>query len=111
MNSITIKELCRALRITVFNVQRYEKDGIIKTVGVDDDGYQLYERDSIARIKKSRKYEEMGYSLEETKQMLQLPDDEVKEKLNYQYNRLKEQYKSIEQAMMLTRELMFELKD
>jgi len=111
MNSITIKELCRALRITVFNVQRYEKDGIIIPEGVDSDGYQLYKGDSVARIKKARKYEEMGYSLEETKQMLQLSDREVKEKLNYQYNRLKEQYKSIEQAMMLTRELMFELKD
>ncbi len=84
----TLKEVCDELVVSRRAVQGYEKAGLVTATGKNQRGYLLYDDESQARIKKIKLFQEMGFSLKEIANIIDAPDEILKEVLEKQIKKL-----------------------
>lgn len=86
----TLREICDELSVSRRAVQGYEKIGLVAACSRTERGYLLYDLDTYERIKRVKFYQELGYSLREIKDIIDLPKDMLIGVLYERINKLKE---------------------
>ena len=74
LNTLTIGRLSWLAEVGVDTVRFYERSGLLEAQERTQSGYRLYSRNSLARIQFIRRAREIGYDLDQIKQILQLHD-------------------------------------
>ena len=75
MNGLTIGKLSKMAGVTNDTVRFYERCGLIDPVGRSDSNYRLYKEEDAARLRFIRRAKELGFSLNEIKDLLELSHD------------------------------------
>ena len=73
-NTLTIGRLSWLAEVGVDTVRFYERSGLLEAQERTQSGYRLYSRNSLARIQFIRRAREIGYDLDQIRQILQLHD-------------------------------------
>ena len=73
--TFTIGRLSCLTEVDVATVRFYERSGLLQAQERTGSGYRLYSRNSLARIQFIRRAREIGYSLEQIRNILQLYDN------------------------------------
>jgi DNA-binding transcriptional MerR regulator len=73
--TFTIGRLSCLAEVDVATVRFYERSGLLQAQERTGSGYRLYSRNSLARIQFIRRAREIGYSLEQIRNILQLYDN------------------------------------
>ena len=72
--SLTIGALARAANVNVETIRYYQRVGLIKEPRKPPSGYRHYPDESVARIRFIKRAQQLGFSLQEIAQLLQLGD-------------------------------------
>ena len=75
MNGLTIGKLAKMAGVTNDTVRFYERCGLIDPVGRSDSNYRIYHKDDADRLRFIRRAKELGFSLNEIKDLLELSHD------------------------------------
>ena len=78
---ITLREVCAAVRVSRRAVQGYEKAGLVSATGRNNRGYLLYDEAAQERIVKVKMYQEFGFSIKEIVELIDAPQEVLKEAL------------------------------
>ena len=72
MNGLTIGKLAKMAGVTNDTVRFYERCGLIDTAGRSESNYRLYRTEDVNRLRFIRRAKELGFSLNEIKDLLAL---------------------------------------
>lgn len=92
----TLKEVCTVINVSRRAVQGYEKAGLVSASGHNNRGYLLYDEDAQKRIENVKLYQEFGFSIKEIVEIIDAPDNILKEALTERLKKLKEKQKGME---------------
>lgn len=73
--SLTIGKLSKMAGVTNDTVRFYERCGLINPVGRSESNYRLYRKEDAARLRFIKRGKELGFSLNEIKDLLSLSQD------------------------------------
>lgn len=72
---LTIGHLARKTGTKVETIRFYEKSGLLPAPGRTDGNYRAYERTHLERLSFIRRARDLGFSLDQIRQLLSLADD------------------------------------
>ena len=75
MSNLTIGQLARDLGMGASTLRYYERVGLLRPLKRTTAGYRLYGSDAAARLRFIRRAQDLGFSLEEIAQLLDLSGD------------------------------------
>jgi MerR family copper efflux transcriptional regulator len=75
MDSVTIGQLAKAAEVGVETVRFYEREGLLAPPPRKRSGYRQYPRDAIARVRFIRRAKDLGFTLKEILELLELRID------------------------------------
>lgn len=75
MNRLTIGKLSKMAGVTNDTIRFYERCGLLETVGRSESNYRLYRTEDIIRLRFIRRSKELGFSLNEIKDLLAISQD------------------------------------
>lgn len=90
MEKITLRELCEELKISRRTVQGYEKAGLVVPSDKTKRGYLLYDEKTQETVREILFYRQLGFQNKEIKWLLDASGSELKEKLEKQVKKLKD---------------------
>lgn len=76
-----VKEVADLVGISVRTLHHYDQIGLLKPDTVTDNGYRLYSDTNLERLQQVLFFKEIGFSLEEVKEILDSPDFDRKQAL------------------------------
>lgn len=88
----TLRQMCAELKISRRTVQGYEKAGLVAPTGRNKYGYLLYDEPERERIRITRFYQQLGFSLKEIKNLLDAPDSVKRSALQAQIEKLEAEH-------------------
>lgn len=74
-NNFTIGRLATAAGVGIDTVRFYERRGLLPAPRRTASGYRLYDADSISRIRFVRRAKDLGFTLDEIRNLLKLQDN------------------------------------
>lgn len=77
MQLLTVSQLARATEVGADTVRYYERIGIIGEASRTDSGYRKFDGQAADRIRFIKNAQEMGFSLDEIKELMRLADDDA----------------------------------
>lgn len=99
MKLITLREMCALVGVSRRVIQGYEKAGIMKSTDRNKYGYLLYDKDMLTRAKKIRFLQELGFRLNDIKDIIDAPRDVMKEALKRRVKKLEEETARLDQII------------
>lgn len=78
MSGLTIGKLANATATKVETVRYYERIGLLGAPARSDGNYRLYDQAALGRLSFIRRARDLGFSLEEVRQLLDLSDDRAR---------------------------------
>ncbi len=75
MNELTIGKLAKKAGVTIDTVRFYERRGLINEPARTQSNYRIYPEEEVAHLRFIKKAKELGFSLNEIKQLFKLQDD------------------------------------
>jgi Cu(I)-responsive transcriptional regulator len=75
MSELTIGKLASATATKVETVRYYERIGLLGTPGRSEGNYRLYDAPALARLSFIRRARDLGFSLDQVRNLLDLSDD------------------------------------
>ncbi len=72
---LTIGQLARQAGVGVETIRFYEREGLLAEPGRLPSGYRQYPPDAVERVKFIRRAQRLGFTLRESKELLDLRDD------------------------------------
>ncbi len=88
---IKISELAKICGTTTHTLRYYDSEGVLCADRVDSEsGYRYYTLDAVERYKKISFYKEMGFSLDEIRELFSLTQEEAQKKLSAKKSELSE---------------------
>ena len=96
MAEMTLHELCDSLGVSRRAVQGYEKAGLVSPVGKNVRGYLLYDKNTRERINRIKLYQQFGFTIKEITWLIDAPVDELKNALEKQVEKMKEERKEMD---------------
>ena len=96
MAEMTLHELCDSLGVSRRAVQGYEKAGLVSPVGKNVRGYLLYDKNTQERINRIKLYQQFGFTIKEITWLIDAPVDELKNALEKQVEKMKEERKEMD---------------
>ena len=78
MQFFNIGEVAKLTNVTVETIRYYEKQGLVEIPRRNDSGYRQYPDDTIKRIKFIQHAKEVGFTLNDIKELLELRNDQNK---------------------------------
>lgn len=106
MAEMTLRETCKQLGLSRRALQGYEKAKLVSSSSKTQSGYLLYDDKARQRIKIIKCYQDMGFSLQEIKDIIDAPNDvkrpaliQRKEELNEKINHNKKMIAVIEEML------------
>jgi Zn(II)-responsive transcriptional regulator len=67
-----IGELAKRAGVNIQTVRFYEREGVLKALGRKESGYRLYNEESLKKLRFIRHAKELGFSLKEINELLDL---------------------------------------
>jgi DNA-binding transcriptional MerR regulator len=74
MSDYTVKQVARLSGVSVRALHHYDEIGLLKPASVGANGYSYYGRDELLRLQQILFHRELGFPLEEIRQVLSAPD-------------------------------------
>lgn len=71
-----VKEIADAAGVNPDTVRFYTREGLLRPVRNPDNNYQHYDAEDLRRLRFARKSRQLGFSLPEIRQILELADDQ-----------------------------------
>ncbi len=96
MNTMTLREVCNTFDVSRRAVQGYEKAGLITPSGKNERGYLLYDGKAQKRIQQIRLFQQIGFSLKEIGEIIDVDDSVRNMALERQLDKLREEERNIE---------------
>ena len=72
---LTIGEVAVRLGVGLETIRFYERKGLLEKVPKDASGYRRFDRDSVKRVRFIRRAKELGFTLSEIRELLELRVD------------------------------------
>jgi len=76
MKSLTIGQLAKYVGVKVSTIRFYERRKLLVAPERSDSGYRQYSTDSVLRLRLIKRSKELGFTLEEISELVELLDDE-----------------------------------
>ncbi len=73
---LTVKDIVQITGITKRTLQYYDKINLLKPIYLTENGYRLYDKNSLARLQMILFFKEMDFSLKEIAEVLKLTREE-----------------------------------
>lgn len=105
----TLREICDNVKVTRRAVQGYEKAGLVTPSGHNKRGYLLYDEIAQTRIEQIKMYQDMGFTVNEIKNIIDGPKEELKQALRLKVVKLQEQKAHIDKVIIQAQELIMQL--
>lgn len=97
MNDLkTLKDVCEELDVTRRIIQGYESQGLIKYDDKNKYGHLLYGKETIKRIAYIRFLQQIGFSINEIRNIIDIPYIDLKDILSKQMIILKQEINNLE---------------
>ena len=99
-----IGAVARQAGITVEAVRFYEKKGLLEAPARNESGYRVYSRESLQQLLFITRSKELGFSLKEIKELLQLREapgttcTEIKAQAEKKLSRWKRRYRTLNRS-------------
>lgn len=103
----TIGKLAEKTGLTPDTIRYYEKEGLLRPVEWGENGYRLYDPETIRRLRLIRQAQDCGFSLAEIRELLLLRQDdshrsgEIRKRVREKKNELEKRIRTM-QAMVRT---------
>ena len=88
MAYMTLREICEEFHVSRRAVQGYEQAGLIQSFKKNRNGHLLYDVPAQEKIKLILFFQEMGFTIREIAVLLELPNTELKYRLEKQIDTL-----------------------
>ncbi len=105
MKSLTIGKLSKMAGVTNDTVRFYERYGLVDPVGRSESNYRLYREEDADRLRFIKRAKELGFSLNEIKDLLALSQDphttkaEVKERTQIKAENIRQKIKDLSKIL------------
>ena len=96
--SLTIGPVARAAGVNVETVRYYQRVGILNEPAKPAEGYRVYPADTIDRIRFIKRAQQLGFSLQEIAELLELGDgccDDVRQRAEQKRSLIAQQIKDL----------------
>ena len=106
MNGLTIGRLAKKAGVTIDTVRFYERIGLVAEPARTESNYRLYSEDGVARLSFIKRAKDLGFSLNEIKELLALRLDpkatraEVKERTEVKINDIRKKIADLSQILI-----------
>ena len=84
MDRFSRGQVAKSTNLSIETIRFYEKQGLIKDPPRSPNGYRQYSQEDISRLKFIKRAKELGFSLKEITELLNLNQDAVKNRLEVQ---------------------------
>ncbi len=101
----TVKKLSQLSGVSVRALHHYDAIGLLKPSEVTEAGYRLYREESLERLGEILLFKELGFSLQEIREILENPDFEREKALTQQIELLSLQKKRLEDIIALAEQI------
>lgn len=108
---ITLKEMCRRERVTRRMVQGYEQKELVSAATTNKYGHLLYNEEAQKRVKRIRLYQQFGFSLDDIKKLFDLPNKELKIRLELQIQVMQEKREAYGQLINEAKDIISKLEE
>jgi len=98
----TRRDIMEMFHISRRVIEGYEEIGLIKPSKNDERGGLLYDQETVNKIGFVRLCQKLGFELKDILAMIDMPNDELKEKLNDQANVIRRQMDNLRYLLKVT---------
>lgn len=95
----TIKQLADLANVSRRTLRYYDQIDLLKPTAVADNNYRYYDQTAVLRLQQIRFYQELEFSLDEIRQMLDKPDFDALQSLHTQKEALQQQVARLNQLI------------
>lgn len=97
--SLTVSEVARVSGVSVRTLHHYEEIGLLLPAARSASGYRLYRREDLLRLQQILFYRELGFALEQIRQVLSAPERERTRSLREQRGLLAEKIEHLQRVL------------
>lgn len=97
--SLTVSEVARISGVSVRTLHHYEEIGLLRPATRSASGYRLYSRQDLLRLQQILFYRELGFALEQIRQVLSAPEHERTHSLREQRGLLAEKIEHLQRVL------------
>lgn len=103
LGGLTIGKIARQAKVNVETIRFYERRGLLNEPPRTPSGYRLYSTDTVARIQFIKRAQELGFSLDEIRELLALRVDssttcaEVRRRTEVKLRQIEEKIRTLQQ--------------
>lgn len=105
-NTKSLRELCNDLGVSRRAVQGYEKAGLVAATDRNKYGHLLYDVQAQKRIETIKLYQRLGFHIREIKELIDAPGIIIREALEQQVLRLKEERTQIDELVRIAQKMI-----
>jgi len=69
----TVKQVCKLAGVSARTLHWYDEIGLLKPVGIGDNGYRQYDEDSLLRLQQILFFRELGFGLKDIQRVIDQP--------------------------------------
>ena len=109
MESIKLKTMCELLDVSRRCIQGYEHKGLMRPTGKNKYGHLLYDENTLRRAEMIRFLQQLGFSLEEIKEIIDAPNIVVKEALERRVKELESKKDHMDRIVQKAKEYIEKL--
>ena len=95
----TIKQLANLANVTTRTLRYYDQIDLLKPSMIGDNGYRYYDQEKVLRLQQIRFYQELGFSLEQIREILDKSDFNALQSLMAQKEALQQQSKRLDRLI------------
>lgn len=95
----TIKQLASLANVSRRTLRYYDQIDLLKPTAVGNNGYRYYDRDKVLRLQQIRFYQELDFSLEQIRKILDKTDFNALQSLRTQKEALQQQARRLDQLI------------
>lgn len=110
MRMYTIKQLADLANVSRRTLRYYDQIDLLKPTAVADNGYRYYDQDTVLRLQQIRFYQELEFSLDDIRQMLDKSDFNALQSLQDQKAALQQQARRLNRLINTIDKTILHLK-
>ena len=95
----TIKQLATLANVSKRTLRYYDQIDLLKPSNIGDNGYRYYDQDKVLRLQQIRFYQELDFSLEQIRKILDKSDFNALQSLTVQKDALQKQAKRLDRLI------------
>lgn len=111
MELMSLKSMCGLLNVSRRTIQCYEKAGLLMPTDKNKYGHLLYDERAFHRAEMIKFYQQLGFKLREIKDIIDAPDDVIREAICERVNELKKEKVRLEQIINEANDYIESLKE